>query len=380
MSGLLAGKVWLSALAPHLKPLAATLADIANDDGTSIHPGLEYVAWRLGASIRTVSRNIGELLEQEILQVVSPAHHHQKPEYKLHEEKLPKRESWRQSRKKKRVDTMSTLKTGEGRHERQSGWTPTTGRVDTDDSSGWTFGADSPPVSLNDPSDDPSLDPSRKREMSADADALTASGLVTLWNLHREPGPTVSKLTSQRRRLYERALRDEPDITDWRTAILWLNRQAYANACGTGDHATWRATLDWLAKPGQLAKVLEQAHVDLASPPPRARRPGDLPTTHVTPAQRDIARERQQRVSEFQQQQEARAEEAAALVLGLSAQARRVLEREALAELEPYRDRLSATAFDDMVLQALPRILVVRADGRALADVAAELERGVVAA
>jgi hypothetical protein len=38
MSGFLAGKVWVSALGGHLKPLAATLADIANDDGSSVPP------------------------------------------------------------------------------------------------------------------------------------------------------------------------------------------------------------------------------------------------------------------------------------------------------------------------------------------------------
>ena len=47
-SGLLAGKVWQSNLHPDLKPLAAALADIGNDDGTSIYQSVEYMAWLLG--------------------------------------------------------------------------------------------------------------------------------------------------------------------------------------------------------------------------------------------------------------------------------------------------------------------------------------------
>ena len=53
MSGLLAGKVWQSALDPKLKPLAAALADIASDDGTNIYPSVSYVAWPLGRDEHT---------------------------------------------------------------------------------------------------------------------------------------------------------------------------------------------------------------------------------------------------------------------------------------------------------------------------------------
>ena len=50
MSGWLAGIVWQSNLPRRLKPVAAALADIANDDGTSIEPSIAYVAWLLGDS------------------------------------------------------------------------------------------------------------------------------------------------------------------------------------------------------------------------------------------------------------------------------------------------------------------------------------------
>ncbi|HEY8228217.1 MAG TPA: hypothetical protein VIG25_23305 [Pyrinomonadaceae bacterium] len=47
MSGRLAGKVWASGLAAHLKPLAAAMADIANDDGMSLYPSVAYLGWLL---------------------------------------------------------------------------------------------------------------------------------------------------------------------------------------------------------------------------------------------------------------------------------------------------------------------------------------------
>ena len=44
MSGLLAGKVWHSGLLSLLKPLAACLADEANDRGQGIYPSIAYLA------------------------------------------------------------------------------------------------------------------------------------------------------------------------------------------------------------------------------------------------------------------------------------------------------------------------------------------------
>lgn len=378
MSGLLAGKVWLSALAPHLKPLAATLADIANDDGTSIYPTLEYVAWRLGAGVRTVSRNIGELLEMSVLIEVAPAHHHQPPEYRLDESKLPKRASWSTSKPKNRVAKMATQNSDQGSHQRQSGTPFETNRVATNDRSGWPFGADSLPLSLNDPSEDPLRDPSKKRECPAEAGPTTAAALVATWNEHRTPGPTVSKVTPERKRLYDRALAAEPNLEDWRVAIAWLNRQPYANAPGTGEHATWRASLDWLAKPGQLAKVLDNARTD-ATAPRKANR-FDLPTQQLTDSDRASLGDQRRRRQEFDDTQEALRREAAELVLMLSDQAREQLERDVLGDLEQYRNRMTTASFDDMVCKTLPHALIARAAGRPLVEVVAELEGKVVAA
>lgn len=238
------------------------------------------------------------------------------------------------------------------------------------------------PVSLNDPSLDPSIEPS-EREHTAAAPRLTldsSAELVTLWNTTREPGPKVSRPAAARLRAYAKALGESRLIADWTLAITWLNGQRHANAPGTGNFPTWRATLDWLTKPGQLAKVLEQARTDIVAPPARPRRPGDLPSDNLTAADVEARAERQRRANEFHEQQEALVAEASALVLAMSDRARAVLEQAVLLELEPFRSRLSASRFDEMVCQALPRELVRHAAGRPLVEVVAELEGQVVAA
>lgn len=96
VSGILSGKVWLSDLSSELKPLAASLADIANDDGSSIWPSIGYMVWRLGVSRSTVDRNLCILREMGILQVVNQGGGRgNTTEYCLVEEKLPKRPPWR---------------------------------------------------------------------------------------------------------------------------------------------------------------------------------------------------------------------------------------------------------------------------------------------
>lgn len=105
------------------------------------------------------------------------------------------------------------------------------------------------------------------------ADLLAGAGednvdaLVRIWNTERKPGPTVRDVTPQRRERYLRALKARPDLADWRLVIGWLNGQKWCNAGGTGDHPTWRADLDWLAKPGNLARYHEKA---IAERPARA--------------------------------------------------------------------------------------------------------------
>lgn len=113
MSGLLAGKVWLSDLARELKPLAATLADIANDDGTSIYPSVAYVAWRLSCSERSVQAGLAELREAGILERVANEFGGRTltTEYRLIEAKLPKREPWQTTRKGENPAPFSPTRT-----------------------------------------------------------------------------------------------------------------------------------------------------------------------------------------------------------------------------------------------------------------------------
>jgi hypothetical protein len=96
MSGLLAGKVWLSNLDRKLKPLAATLADIANDDGTSIYPSVEYVAWRLSSSERSVRAALSKLRRLGVLERIVKGGYGpgSMTEYHLLEAKLPPRPAW----------------------------------------------------------------------------------------------------------------------------------------------------------------------------------------------------------------------------------------------------------------------------------------------
>jgi hypothetical protein len=101
MSGLLSGKVWLSDLPRKLKPLAATLADIANDDGTSIYPSVAYVAWRLSSSERFVQDGMAKLRALRVLEVVanSGGGRSLTVEYRMMEESLPSRPPWCRARK-----------------------------------------------------------------------------------------------------------------------------------------------------------------------------------------------------------------------------------------------------------------------------------------
>lgn len=99
MSGLLAGKVWQSALAPELKPLAAALADIASDDGTSIYPSVEYIGWLLGKTRRSVQMGLARLRKAEVLLVIGNGKGGRSlsTEYRLIEANLPAREPWKNS-------------------------------------------------------------------------------------------------------------------------------------------------------------------------------------------------------------------------------------------------------------------------------------------
>lgn len=97
-----------------------------------------------------------------------------------------------------------------------------------------------------------------------DQEPTSVDALVQVWNDERQPGPKVQarNMPDARRKAAQRALREIPNLADWRTVIRFLNSQPFANAPGTGEHGTWRASFDWLIKPGKCAEYLERQRLD----------------------------------------------------------------------------------------------------------------------
>lgn len=113
-----------------------------------------------------------------------------------------------------------------------------------------------------------SSNPSDPSDQAPPADLLTGAGdtavdaLVKVWNTERKPGPAVRDITDQRRAAFGRALKVQPDLLVWRQVIRWFNTQPWCNGRGSGDHANWTATLDFLAKPGKIAQYHDKATAD----------------------------------------------------------------------------------------------------------------------
>jgi hypothetical protein len=98
VSGFLAGKVWLSDLSSGLKPLAACLADQANDRGEGIYSSIAYLAWKLSTSERTVQRGMSTLRKMEVIEHVGYKKMGARvsvPLYRLLVSNLPYRPPWR---------------------------------------------------------------------------------------------------------------------------------------------------------------------------------------------------------------------------------------------------------------------------------------------
>jgi len=88
---------------------------------------------------------------------------------------------------------------------------------------------------------------------------LTVKKLIALWNLTRTPGPKCLGAVPARYERFRLAIKATPDAATWEQAIGYLNGVAWANARGgDGDHANFRADLDYLAKPGNVMKALER--------------------------------------------------------------------------------------------------------------------------
>lgn len=101
MSKLLESLVWQSDLKAELKPLAAVVADMGNDDGLGIYPSVAYLAWLLGRSERSIQTSLRALDNAGVLRRLSnhAGGRHQVPQYKFHSENLPKRTPWKETRK-----------------------------------------------------------------------------------------------------------------------------------------------------------------------------------------------------------------------------------------------------------------------------------------
>ena len=67
------GKVWELDIPAEQQTVLLALADHAHDDGTSSHPGVRYLAWKVGMSERTVQRVLAVLRDRSIINPVANA-------------------------------------------------------------------------------------------------------------------------------------------------------------------------------------------------------------------------------------------------------------------------------------------------------------------
>jgi hypothetical protein len=146
----LESQVWLSDLDGDLKPLAAVLADIANDSGNRIYPSVAYMAWKLSRSERCVQDRLSKLKEIGVVSVVKNASGGRGifTHYRLHADKLPTRPPWSKDDEDCEKGEESAPFQNDKRVQ------PATERVN----SATQKGADSAPKTLGYPSDNPSVE------------------------------------------------------------------------------------------------------------------------------------------------------------------------------------------------------------------------------
>lgn len=101
MSKSLESLVWKSDLNAELKPVAAVMADMGNDDGLGIYPSVAYLAWLLSRSERAIQTALKKLMEIGVLNRVGFATGGRglKPRYHLYGDRLPRRPDWQETRK-----------------------------------------------------------------------------------------------------------------------------------------------------------------------------------------------------------------------------------------------------------------------------------------
>lgn len=232
MSGLLAGKVWQSNLSSHLKPLAAAMADIANDDGTSIYPSVAYLAWLLGKGERSVQYGLDELKGLGVIEAVAyeSGGRGKATEYRLLEDRLPQRVPWKEFRKGATSAPFGTRKGATvGLQTVQS----TTERVQLETQR-------VQPVAPQ-PSVDPSLQPSRRDTSSAVGCRLPEEFSLTTdmrqWASVETPNVNVDAALSEFcdywRAIPGKAGRKLDWIATWRNRMRVLQERAGRNGNGT---------------------------------------------------------------------------------------------------------------------------------------------------
>lgn len=108
--------------------------------------------------------------------------------------------------------------------------------------------------------------------------------VVALWNsIVTAPIPQVARLTADRRTKIAARLKTYPKREEWTTSITWYNGQAWCRAPGTGEHANWTVTLDWLVKgDGPIQRALEKAVRSTPRGPTQCPHDPPCPSGYVT--------------------------------------------------------------------------------------------------
>lgn len=89
MSAKLMGAVFYLNLTPAQKLVLLALADHAYDDGSSCRPGLDWIAAKVGYSLRQVRRHMAELKRAGLVREVTPPRRHRPAEYALRFPQFP---------------------------------------------------------------------------------------------------------------------------------------------------------------------------------------------------------------------------------------------------------------------------------------------------
>lgn len=195
MSGLMSGRVWQSALPRRLKPVAAALADEADDYGRSIFPSVEYIAWKLSQSERSVQENMAELRKLRVIRAVCHAECAAEDEagsplppgsvhgtgapvhYEMPPEALPSRAPWSEERAARRAARN-------GRSEMGADSAPMDPEKGAERD---TEGCISPPERVNQAAPDPIRNPDRNPEITSSSPALR---VIRRDELRDEPEPS----------------------------------------------------------------------------------------------------------------------------------------------------------------------------------------------